>query len=58
MTALWKLGSENFSVARKLTPVSTRYWSNPGAWFHDVVTRKLTVVLFQPMPGLEEPGRK
>ena len=33
------------------------YWSNTGAWFHGVVSRKLTVVLFQPMPGLEEPDR-
>jgi hypothetical protein len=33
-------------------------WSNTGARFHDVVTRKLTVVLFQPMPGLEELDRK
>jgi hypothetical protein len=31
---------------------------NTGARFHDVVSRKLTVVLFQPMPGLEEPDRK
>jgi hypothetical protein len=33
-------------------------WSNTGARFHDLVTRKLTVALFQPMPGLEEPDRK
>ena len=33
--------------------------SGPGrARFHDVVTRKLTVALYQQMPGLEEPNRK
>ena len=38
--------------------MGTRIWSNAGARFHDVVTRKLTVALYQPMPGLEEPDRK
>lgn len=40
------------------SPVISCLWSNPGARFQDVVTRKMTVVLFQPMPGLEEPDRK
>jgi hypothetical protein len=29
-----------------------------GARVHDLVTRMLTVAFNQPMPGLEEPGRK
>ena len=33
-------------------------WPNAGVQFCDVVTRKLTVALYQPMPGLEEPDRK
>jgi hypothetical protein len=33
-------------------------WPIGGARFRDLVTRKLTVALYQPMPGLEEPDRK
>jgi len=36
----------------------TSFWPNAGAQFHDLVTRKLTVALYQPSAGLEEPDRK
>jgi hypothetical protein len=38
MTALWNLGSENLSAARKLPPMSTRNWSARDDHYADEVS--------------------
>ena len=42
----------NFSAARKLTPVGTRYWSGTGSQFVEIVATQLTVGLLMPMSGI------
>ena len=41
-TALGNLSSEKFSVARKLTPVGTRFWSSRASGNREVLARNLT----------------
>lgn len=43
MTALRKLGSENFPATRKLPPVGTRCWSNRDDHFEDGSSSYLTL---------------